>query len=83
MLTVPLPGDYNNDGIVDTADYVVWRQSNGTAANYDLWRTHYGQSISGSGSSIESASVPEPSTLLLLGIGAISLLGYRKARLHV
>ena len=24
--------------------------------------------------------VPEPSTLLLLGIGAISLLGYRKAK---
>jgi hypothetical protein len=26
--------------------------------------------------------VPEPSTLLLLGIGAISLLGYRKAKSH-
>jgi hypothetical protein len=25
-------------------------------------------------------AVPEPSSLLLLGIGAISLLGYRKAR---
>jgi hypothetical protein len=26
--------------------------------------------------------VPEPSTLFLLGIGAISLLGYRKAKSH-
>jgi hypothetical protein len=29
---------------------------------------------------LELSLVPEPSTLLLLGIGAISLLGYRKAR---
>ena len=27
-------------------------------------------------------TVPEPSTLLLIGIGAISLVGYRKAKLH-
>jgi hypothetical protein len=26
--------------------------------------------------------IPEPSTLLLLGIGAFSLLGYRKAKSH-
>jgi hypothetical protein len=31
---------------------------------------------------IEGSPVPEPSSLLLLGIGAISLLGYRKARSH-
>jgi PEP-CTERM motif len=77
------PGDFNLDGKVDAADYLVWRKNNGSAADYDLWRTHFGESISsGSGSSIESASVPEPSTLLLFGIGAISLLGFRKAKSH-
>jgi hypothetical protein len=34
----------------------------------------------GGGASIDSAAVPDPSTLLLLGIGAISLLFFRKAR---
>ena len=97
---MPAPlGDYNDNGVVDSADYVVWRKSIGQTANlsadangdelvniedYNIWRAHFGQliSTSGSGSSIESASVPEPSTLLLLGIGAISLLGYRKAKSH-
>ena len=82
IAVVVVPGDLNNDGKVDATDYAIWRKGGGTAANYDLWRAHYGQSITGSGSSIESASVPEPSTLLLLGIGAISLLGYRKAKSH-
>ena len=26
---VPIPGDYNGDGIVDAADYTVWRDSFG------------------------------------------------------
>ena len=81
VFTVPgQPGDINGDGVVDTADYVAWRKNYLALTNYNLWRAHYGQSISGSGSSIDSATVPEPSTLLLLGIGAISLLGYRKAK---
>jgi autotransporter-associated beta strand protein len=25
-----VPGDYNNNGVVDAADYVVWRKANGT-----------------------------------------------------
>jgi hypothetical protein len=31
---------------------------------------------------LSGSVVSEPSTLLLLGIGAISLLGYRKAKSH-
>ncbi len=30
-LIAGVPGDYNNNGIVDTGDYVVWRKYNGTA----------------------------------------------------
>ena len=29
-----LPGDYNKNGVVDTADYVVWRKTLGQAAAY-------------------------------------------------
>jgi hypothetical protein len=66
-------GDYNDDGKVDAADYVVWRKNNGTlvtlpndstpgivsAADYDEWKAHFGM-MAGGGSS--SAAVPEPAT---------------------
>lgn len=74
------PGDFNFDGLVDAGDYVVWRKSNGTQAGYNQWRTHFGQNT-GSGS-LFGSTVPESSTLVLLGIGTIRLFGYRKARSH-
>jgi T5SS/PEP-CTERM-associated repeat protein len=61
-----LAGDYNQNGVVDAADYVVWRNSLGQSAtdlaadgngngiidagDYDVWRAHFG-SAAGSGSS--------------------------------
>src|SRR5262249_15044183 len=41
-----LPGDFNYDGTVDAADYVVWRKGLGTTytqSDYDTWRSHFGQ----------------------------------------
>jgi hypothetical protein len=46
-------GDYNNDGAVDAADYVVWRKGgllqnegatpgSNTPEDYDVWRTNFG-----------------------------------------
>ena len=49
-LTFGLPGDYNNDGTVDAADYVVWRKNDGTQGGYDTWRANFGQPLPGSGS---------------------------------
>ena len=57
-----IPGDYNNNGTVDAADFVVWRKNRGTTnvlpndpiggmigtAQYDTWRTHFGP-FAGSG----------------------------------
>jgi hypothetical protein len=66
-----LSGDYNNNGIVDAADYVVWRKNpsafGGNPAGYNTWRSHFGQTA-GSGSALGSslASVPEPSAIGLL-----------------
>ncbi len=38
-LTLSLSGDYNNDGIVDAADYVYWRKNfSGDQTRYDVWR---------------------------------------------
>jgi autotransporter-associated beta strand protein len=81
-----LPGDFNNDGKVDAGDYATWRKNNGTSnalandnglgtpvgpAHYNLWRANFGNTTSGSGSSLGTAGVPEPSSLLLL-IAAVS-----------
>jgi PEP-CTERM motif-containing protein len=67
-------GDFNTDGAVDAADYVVWRKTDGTPASYYLWRSHFGLSPgSGSGSAGPSPSqtaVPEPTTLVLLMFAA-------------
>ncbi len=58
-----LPGDYNNNGVVDAADYVVWRRNEGTSnplpndpdggmigsAQYNTWRSNFGNTLSGAG----------------------------------
>lgn len=47
-----LPGDYNNDGRVDSIDYAVWREGLGTtftSADFDVWRNNYGATGSAGG----------------------------------
>ena len=31
-------GDFNGNGVVDAADYIVWRKNYGTQTSYDAWR---------------------------------------------
>jgi hypothetical protein len=77
-----LLGDFNGNGIVDAADYVVWRKGLGatyTQSDYNIWRSQFGQtpgSASGAGDGffgLGSAPVPEPSSaaicFLALGFG--------------
>jgi hypothetical protein len=75
-----LDGDYNDDGFVDTADFVVWQKFNGTSADlpndpnpvpidndqYTTWQTHFGESNAGAGGADRSTTVPEPSHWWLL-----------------
>src|SRR3954463_4770620 len=43
-------GDYNNDGKVDAADYVLWRKTNiNGATGYTDWRANYGNLSGGAG----------------------------------
>ncbi len=74
-----LSGDYNQNGVVDAADYIVWRNDpNHTQAGYDLWRAHFGQTAgSGSGASA-NAAVPEPTTLVLVIVGTLTLPSRRR-----
>lgn len=76
-------GDYNNNGIVDGADYVLWRkggplQNDPTpgiqAADYTFWRSRFG-ATSGSGSGLGGGAVPEPTSLGLIACVALMLLG--------
>ncbi len=68
----PLAGDFNSDGSVDAADYVVWRKTGGAnVAGYALWRQNFGATMLDAAGSIGRLTVPEPSTLLLLVIGAL------------
>ncbi len=85
-------GDYNDDGKVDAADYVVWRKHNGTtavlpndrssgfvnSADYDDWRANFG--LMSGGSSLAEA-VPEPGTFVAIVVltawGALCVRGCR------
>jgi hypothetical protein len=76
VAAVGLPGDYNQNGTVDAADYVVWRKNDGSQTGYDLWRANFGRAA-GSGADISVPStnaVPEPGLMALLMCGAIMLL---------
>lgn len=81
-------GDYNHNGVVDAADYTVWRDSLGKsvsvgvgadgngnglidAGDYDVWKSHLGEHLGGGAGA--SASVPEPSTLMLLILAALDV----------
>lgn len=91
-----VPGDYNSNNVVDVGDYVLWRKylnqsvtlpndsTPGTVspADYDVWRSHFGQTPSGSGSgSLLQTSVPEPRASLLCLIGLISLIYFQSSRI--
>ena len=72
--TTVIPGDYNFDGAVDAADYVLWRKTpddhGGDPDGYITWRSHFGMTSGpGSGSS-SNVTAPEPTTLVTLMLTA-------------
>ena len=83
-ITPLVDGDYNGDGSVDAADYVVWRHTagginlsadgnrDGVIDNLDLgvWRANFGRTANSGSSGSENPAVPEPVTGVLLAIAA-------------
>lgn len=85
LTAVDLPGDYNFNGTVDAADYVIWRtqlnspeslpndDTAGVDANdFGRWRLNFGQPAGGVGAgSLTGAalSVPEPGSIVALWVG--------------
>ncbi len=88
---VGVPGDYNGNGVVDMADYVLWRNGGPLqnevnsigvvdSTDYDSWRARFGNT-SGSGSSLGSSSaVPEPTSLVLVVLCMGGLASGRRVR---
>jgi hypothetical protein len=91
-LVEPLTGDYNENGVVDAADYVVWRDKLGTMSSlpnddiggtigdshFTQWRDNFGRSAA---AGLGSAEVPEPATFSLLLLSCLAAWGrsFRRA----
>jgi PEP-CTERM motif len=89
-----IPGDYNQNGIVDAADYTVWRDTLSAGAtsltndptpgvvdesDYMYWRSHFGDTLGSGAGAGGAAAVPEPATLVLLMFAAAGW-GLRRRR---
>lgn len=75
-----LPGDFNDDGVVNLADYTVWRNNLGASAGslandidggvidtrqYETWKASFGGNLPSTASLSQSHTVPEPRTLFV------------------
>ncbi|TWT88333.1 Matrixin [Pseudobythopirellula maris] len=86
-----LPGDYNGDGFVDSADFTVWRDTRDSSVSPYSGADGDGDGVVGAGDytvwvdhfgqALPSAShsVPEPSALTLLAVSGV-FLGRRRAQ---
>jgi T5SS/PEP-CTERM-associated repeat protein len=83
-------GDYNGNGIVDAADYTVWRDSLGSTSSlaadgdasgvidvgdYGVWKANFG-SHAGIGAGAHAA-VPEPASLWMFLAGILAMCSHR------
>lgn len=81
LTSIPgLLGDFNNDNVVDAADYVWWRKNDGIPQKYDEWRGNFGAILGGGSAAGQAlaAAVPEPSTCLLVCAAAAGCLTLRR-----
>ena len=79
-----LLGDYNEDDVIDAADYTTWRDALTAGAtslpndptpgvvdetDFTYWRSHFGELLGGGSGSAAIANVPEPTSLVLMMVG--------------
>lgn len=76
-----IPGDHNQDGTVDAADYPKWRKENpNDAQGYTDWRINFGRTASGNGTTTGQIGVPEPTCGVLLVSGLLAVRWFRRGR---
>jgi hypothetical protein len=87
-----LVGDYNSDGVVNLADYTVWRDNLGStvvlpndatpgvvdASDYENWKSNFG-SMAPVGTAASTA-VPEPSTVGVAFVALACLAGFARSK---
>jgi hypothetical protein len=77
----PIQGYYNGNGVVDAADYTLWRDNLGalnesainnngdgggvTASDYTYWKARFGNTSNPGAGSLATGAVPEPATALV------------------
>lgn len=85
--------DFNGDGIVDAADYTVWRDALGSSLaaadangdgtvdglDYAVWRANFGAVIS-EGVQNQAAEVPEPGSVAMIGLLLLTMRVRRRIR---
>lgn len=68
-----LEGDFNKDGVVDAADYTVWRDGLGTEfqqSDFTRWKQNFGATLTPAGASA-AVAVPEPAAFSLLSLALV------------
>jgi hypothetical protein len=79
--SAPTPGDFDNNGVSDARDYVIWRKGFGTLYDiddYNDWRANFGSPPgTGSGDIVSGGQVPEPASMACLLI-AVCAMGRRR-----
>ncbi|MEX2309610.1 MAG: hypothetical protein WD738_18700 [Pirellulales bacterium] len=89
VLSIALAGDYNESGVVDAADYTVWRDTLGSSTNLaangngndqidagdlGVWRAHFGQTAGVGSAEPTPGPVPEPASAMLLVLAALAFI---------
>lgn len=78
----PLEGDFNDDGAVDGADFLVWQREFGStldASDLADWKANFGSTGNGPLSEGAVGAVPEPSSALISIVAAFGLLSASRA----
>lgn len=84
-------GDYNNNGVADAADYVMWRDKlnqnvtlpndttpgNVGSADFAVWRSNFGTAAA-SGTTLVGTAIPEPVSFGSFLVGGLVVLWWRR-----
>ncbi|WP_425400018.1 PEP-CTERM sorting domain-containing protein [Aeoliella sp.] len=93
-----LAGDFNGDNVVNLADYTVWRNNLGAdesvlpagsgdgsgtvdAGDYTQWKDNFG-ATAGALSTVETAAVPEPSSLAIVALSMFGVVLWKSGRVR-